>query len=172
MGIAILNHPVEKFLHTQDQFSKPDLNIILDHNHLTIIGTEIDHDDRFRKIDFVMSTENTDTPNFTEETLLEQQFNDLLLSLNQEIQGDYFNSQEECNTLTDEYILSTSCKNNIFTQQTPDHKKTIYPPHLEKDFLLDSGATLNILITETWIGMEKITQSTAKSINTCSLSSK
>ena len=65
--------------------------------------------------------------------------------------------QEECNTLTEEYALSTSCKNNkwvlpltIYTQQTPDHKKTISPPHLEIDFLLDSGATIYILNTENW----------------------
>ena len=38
----------------------------------------------------------------------------------------------------------------IYTQQTTDHKKTISPPHLEKDFLLDTGATLNILNTDTW----------------------
>ena len=28
-------------------------------------------------------------------------------------QDDYFNCQEECNTLTEEYIPSTSCKSNI-----------------------------------------------------------
>ena len=38
----------------------------------------------------------------------------------------------------------------IYTQQTLDHKKTISPPHLEIDFVLDSGATLNILNTDTW----------------------
>ena len=38
----------------------------------------------------------------------------------------------------------------IYTQQTLDHKKTISPSHLEVDFLLDSGATLNILNTDTW----------------------
>ena len=103
------------------------------------------------------NTENIDTPNISEETLLEQQFNDLLLELNQETQDENFNCQEECNTLTEEYILSKSCKNNIFvlpltiyTQQTPDHKITISPLHLEIDFLLDSGATLNILNTDFW----------------------
>ena len=37
---------------------------------------------------------------------------------------------------------------NIYTQQTPDCKKTISPPHLETDSLLESGATFNILNTE------------------------
>ena len=76
------------------------------------------------------------------------------MELNQDTLNEYFNCQEECNTLTEEYILSTSCKTNIwehsltiYTQKTPDHKKTISPPHLEIDFLLDSGATLNILTT-------------------------
>ena len=59
------------------------------------------------------NTENTDTTNVSEETLLEQQFNELLLELNQDTQDEYFNCQEECNTLTEEYILSTSCKNNM-----------------------------------------------------------
>ena len=83
------------------------------------------------------NTENTDTSNDSEETLLEQLFNELLLELNQDTQDEYFNCQEECNTLKEEYILSTSCKNNIwvhpltiYTQQTPDYKKTISPPHL------------------------------------------
>ena len=34
--------------------------------------------------------------------LLEQQFNDLLLELNQDTQEEYFNCLEECNTLTEE----------------------------------------------------------------------
>ena len=104
-----------------------------------------------------LNIEKTDTPNVSEETLVEQQFNDLLLELNQDTQDENFNCQEECNTLTEEYILSTSCKSNIwvlpltiYTQQTPDHKKTIFPPHLEIDFLLDSGATFNILNTDNW----------------------
>ena len=103
------------------------------------------------------NTENTDTTNVCEERLLEQQFNDLLLELNKDTQEEYFNYQEEFNTLNEEYILSTSCKNNILvlplticTQRTLDHKKTISPPHLEIDFLLDSVATLNILNTDTW----------------------
>ena len=80
------------------------------------------------------NTENTDTINVSEETLLEQQFNDLLLKLTQDTQDEYFNCQVECKTLTEEDILSTSCKNNIwvlpltiYTQQTPDHKKQF--PH-------------------------------------------
>ena len=36
-----------------------------------------------------------------------------------------------------------------YTQQTPDHKKTISPPHLEIYFRLDSGATRNILNNDT-----------------------
>ena len=60
------------------------------------------------------------------------------------------------------FLLKTTfspplCKNNIwvlpltiYTQQTHDHKRTISPPHLEIDFLLDSGVTLNLLKTDTW----------------------
>ena len=54
------------------------------------------------------TNENTDTQNVSEEKLLEQQFNDLLLELNQDNQDEYVNCQEEFNTLTEEYILSTS----------------------------------------------------------------
>ena len=68
----------------------------------------------------------------------------------------------ECNTLTESYILFNSCKNNIwvlplkiYTQQTLDHKQTISPPSLEIDFLLASGATLNILNTDTWNKIKK-----------------
>ena len=60
------------------------------------------------------NTENTDTTNGSEETFLEQQFNDLLLESNQDTQDGYFNCQERCNTVTEEYILSTSCKNNLW----------------------------------------------------------
>ena len=38
----------------------------------------------------------------------------------------------------------------IYTQQKPDYKKTISTPHLEIDSILDSGATLNILKTNSW----------------------
>ena len=38
----------------------------------------------------------------------------------------------------------------MYTQQTPDHTKTISPPHLELEFLIDSGTTLNIFNNETW----------------------
>ena len=103
------------------------------------------------------NTENTETENTSDETLLEQQLNELLLELNNDTQDEYFICQEECYTLTEEYILSTPCKNNIwvlpltlYTQQTPYYKKTFSPPHLEIDFLLDSGKTLNILNTDTW----------------------
>ena len=71
------------------------------------------------------NTESIDTTIVSEETLLEQQLNDLLLELNQGTQDEYFPCKEECNTLTEENILSTSCKNNIwvlrltiYTQQT------------------------------------------------------
>ena len=80
------------------------------------------------------NTENTDTINVSEETLLEQQYNKLLLELNHDTEDEYFNFQEECNTLTEEYIFCTSCKNNIwvlsltiYTQQTPDQKKHNLP---------------------------------------------
>ena len=33
--------------------------------------------------------------------------------------------------------------------------KTISPPHLEIDFLIDSGATLNVLKNKTWNEIEK-----------------
>ena len=59
------------------------------------------------------NTENTNTQNVSEETLLEQHFNDLLLELNQDTQNECFKCQEESNTLTEEYIFSTSCKRNI-----------------------------------------------------------
>ena len=108
------------------------------------------------------NTENVDNTYVSMETLLEQQFNDLLLELNQDTQDEYFNCQEECNTLTEDYILSTSRKNNIrvlpltiYTQQTLDHKRTISPPYLEIVFLLDSGATLYILNTDTWNEIKK-----------------
>ena len=103
------------------------------------------------------NTEKTDTQNVSEETLLEKQCNELLLELNQDIQDEYFNWRDECITLTEEYILLTSCKNNIwalpltiYTQQTPDHTKAISPLHLEIDFLIDSGASLNVLNNDTW----------------------
>ena len=103
------------------------------------------------------NTENVDTSIVSEETLLEQHINHLLLELNQDTQDENLNCQEECNTLTEDNILSTSCKNNvwvlpltIYTQQTLDHKKTISPPHLEIDFLLDFVATLDILNADAW----------------------
>ena len=54
MGTAISDHRVEMIHHTQDQFFKLIQNIILDHNHLTIIGTDTAHDNRSQEIDFVM----------------------------------------------------------------------------------------------------------------------
>ena len=79
-------------------------------------------------------TESTETQNVSEEHLLEQQFNDLLLKNNKDTKDEYFNCQEECNTLREEYTLSISCtrsiwvlKLTIYTQQTPDLTKKI--PH-------------------------------------------
>ena len=54
MAITILNQRVETVHHTQDQTIKLILNTILDKNHLTITETEIVHDDRSHKIDFLM----------------------------------------------------------------------------------------------------------------------
>ena len=80
------------------------------------------------------NTENSEIQNVSEEKILKEQFNDLLLELNQKIQD---NCQEDCITLTEEYILSTSNKSNIcalpltiYTQQTFDHKRTVSLPQL------------------------------------------
>ena len=107
--------------------------------------------------DTTSHTEKNENQSVSEETLQEQQFNYLILELNQDTHEEYFNCQEECNTLTEEYILSTSCKSNIwvipltiYTPQSPNTKRTISPPHLEIDFLLDNGDTLNILNNDTW----------------------
>ena len=51
-GITISNHPVEIVEHTQDRTPKKIHKITLDHNHHTIIETEIVPDDRFHEIDF------------------------------------------------------------------------------------------------------------------------
>ena len=79
------------------------------------------------------------------------------MELNHDTQNEHFNCQEEFIALTDEYILSTLSITNIwappltiFTQQTADHTKTSSPPHLEIDFLIESGATLNVLNKNTW----------------------
>ena len=58
IGTVTSNHRVEMVHHTQYQIFKLTHNKILDHNHLTIIGTEIPHDDRSHEIDIVM-LENT-----------------------------------------------------------------------------------------------------------------
>ena len=52
--------------------------------------------------------------NVLEEQLLEQHFNDIHLEPNQESQEGYFNCLEGCNTLTEAYIVSTSCKGIIW----------------------------------------------------------
>ena len=54
MGIVISNHRVEMVHNTQDKIHKIIHNKILEHNHITIIETEIVHDDRFHEIDSVM----------------------------------------------------------------------------------------------------------------------
>ena len=73
------------------------------------------------------NTENTDTTNVSEETLLEQQFNDLLLESNQDTQDEDFNCREECNTLTEEYLLSTYVKTTYwyYHLQYTDNKHLI-----------------------------------------------
>ena len=50
-------------------------------------------------------TENTDTLNVSEETLLKQQFNELLLELNPDTQDEYYNFQEVCNTQKSTFFL-------------------------------------------------------------------
>ena len=91
--------------------------------------------------DTTSNTEQTEAQNVSDEPFLEKQYNDLLSELNQATQDKYFKCQLECYTLTEEYILSTSCKINIWvlsltitTKQTPDHTNTFSPPHLEIDF--------------------------------------
>ena len=58
------------------------------------------------------NTENMETQSVSEEQFLQQQINELLLELYQDTQGEHFNCQEECNTLTEEFIFSISCKSN------------------------------------------------------------
>ena len=51
------------------------------------------------------------------------------------------------------YIKSTNnwvLPLTFYTQQTLYHKKTVSPPHLEIDSLLNSGAMLNVLKNDTW----------------------
>ena len=103
------------------------------------------------------NTENTEAHNVSEEKLPEQQFNDLLIEITQDTQDEYFNCQEEGNTLTEEYTLCTSCNSNfwvlpltIYTHQTPDYTKTVFPPYLEIDFRLDLGAMPTLLNSDSW----------------------
>ena len=53
MGIVTSNHRAETVHPTHDQFLN-EIHIILDHNHLTIIETEIVNDDHSHEIDFVL----------------------------------------------------------------------------------------------------------------------
>ena len=48
-----------------------------------------------------------ETQRFSEEQLLDQQFNDLFLELNQDTQDKYFNCQEKFKTFAEECILTT-----------------------------------------------------------------
>ena len=103
-------------------------------------------------------TEHNRSRNVSRELFLEQQFNDLLLELNQEIQDEYFKCQEECNLLTEKHNFSASCKSKIgalplrlYTKESSDQTGTISPPHIEIDFLMDSGATLTVLNYDAWI---------------------
>ena len=107
--------------------------------------------------DTISNAENRETKNVSEKQLLEHHFINLLLELNQDTQDNCFDCQEEANILTEEYILSTSSKSNIcvlpltiYTQQTPHYTQTVSSPHLEIVFLLDWGATLNVLNNNTW----------------------
>ena len=51
------------------------------------------------------NTEHMKKRSVSQEKLLEQQFHDLFLELNQGKQDEYFNFQEECNSPTEENIL-------------------------------------------------------------------
>ena len=73
---------------------------------------------------------------------MEQQFYDLLIELNQDTHNECFNSLDDCNTLTEKYICSTSCKKpdwnftpyTFYITHTPYHTKRISETHLEIDF--------------------------------------
>ena len=54
MGIVIPKHRVEIVHHTPDKIHKIIHNTTLEHNHLTIIETEIVHDDLFHEIGSAM----------------------------------------------------------------------------------------------------------------------
>ena len=183
--IVILNHRVETVHHTQDPpiIKINQLITLITHIQLTNNTYSLYYNrdgirsrrpisrNRLRNVrnyinslldqeqtdDTMSNTENCETQKVSEEKLLGQQFNDCLCELNQDTQDEYFNCQEECITLTEEYILSTSCKSNIWvlplticTQQTLDYRKTFSPAHIENDFFLVSGATLKVLINDTW----------------------
>ena len=44
----------------------------------------------------------------------------------------------------------------IYTQQTPDHTRTVSPQQLEIDFVNDPSASLNVLNNVTWNEIKKI----------------
>ena len=58
-----------------------------------------------QKDDSTSNNERTETQNNSEKKFLEQQFNDLLLELNQYAQGEYLICQEEHNIATEEYLF-------------------------------------------------------------------
>ena len=61
----------------------------------------------------------------------------------------------------------------IYPHQTPNHTKTILPPHLETNFLIDSGAKFNIINNDIWIEIKEYQDLKLKTfINICPLSSK
>ena len=73
-------------------FSRTRLGNVRNYINILLVQEQID--------DTMSNAKNTETQNVSEEKLLEQQFNDLLLELNQDAQDKYFNCREECNTLT------------------------------------------------------------------------
>ena len=104
--------------HSRRPFSRNRLRNVSNYNN-----SLLDHE---QSDNTTSNTENKDTTNVSEETLLEKQINDLLLELNQDTQDEHFKCQEEFNTLTEEYTLSISCKNNIWYY----HLQYIHSKHL------------------------------------------
>ena len=64
-------------------------------NHINSLLDQEQYSRTTIKDNTASNTESTDTSNVSEETLLEQQFNDLILELSQDTQDEYFNCQEE-----------------------------------------------------------------------------
>ena len=55
--------------------------------------------------DTTSNKEQMESQNVSEEQLLEEHFHDLLLELNRDTQDEYFDCQDECNTLKEEHIV-------------------------------------------------------------------